>query len=153
LIEPLRLAFEVDCPADHAFAVWTAMTSRWWPLTHTVTAEPGLEVIFEGRPGGRIFERTEAGLEVDWGEVTVWEPPHRLAYLWHISADRSDATEVEINFIDRGEATRVEIEHRGWEGLGAKGAGWRDANRAGWEGVLPVYRSACRPGALEVGRV
>jgi hypothetical protein len=143
LIEPLRMAFEVQCPADHAFAVWTARTSSWWPVTHTVTSEPGLEVIFEGRQGGRIFERTAAGLEVEWGEITIWEPPRRIAYLWHIRTDRGDATEVEINFIEQDRGTRIEIEHRGWERLGARGPGWRDVNRGGWEGVLPDYRAAC----------
>ena len=144
MIEPLRMSFFVDCPVEHAFHVWTAETSRWWPVTHTVTAKTGLEVVFEAGAGGRIFERTPTGLEVDWGEITVWEPPRRLGYLWHIRADRGDATEVEIAFSDHGDATtRVDIEHRGWERLGSRGPGWRDANRAGWDGVLPDFVSAC----------
>lgn len=143
MTEPLRISFVVDCPVDHAFTVWTSMTSSWWPTAHTVTAEPGLQVVFEGWPGGRIFERTPAGVEVDWGEVTRWEPPHRVEYLWHIAADRADATEVEITFNDQGDATtRVDIEHRGWERLGARGPSWRDANRAGWDGVLPHFVAA-----------
>ena len=149
MIEPLRMSFEVDCPAQHAFEVWTARTSRWWPVAHTVTAEAGLQVVFEGRLGGRIFERTPAGVEVDWGEITLWEPPQRLGYLWHIRADRADATEVEIRFTDQGDATtRVDIEHRGWERLGARGPGWRDANRGGWDGLLPHFRAACSSAEL-----
>jgi hypothetical protein len=144
MIEPLRMGFDVDCPVEHAFDLWTRRTSSWWPVPHTVTAEPGLKVIFEGRKGGRIFERTPGGREVEWGEITVWEPPVRLCYLWHIATDRSDATEVEIRFSQRGEtATRIDIEHRGWERLGARGASWRDANRAGWDGVLPHFVGAC----------
>ena len=140
MIEPLRMAFEVNGPAEHAFNLWTQRTSSWWPVSHTVTAEPGLQVVFEGRPGGRIFERTSSGREVEWGEVTVWEPPTRLCYLWHIRADRADATEVEIRFHDQGAgSTRVEIEHRGWERLGTRGASWRDRNQAGWNGVLPFF--------------
>jgi uncharacterized protein YndB with AHSA1/START domain len=54
---------------------------------------------FECRPGGRIFERTPDGVEHDWGEVLAWEPPHRLAYLWHQSTDRGRATEVDISFV------------------------------------------------------
>jgi uncharacterized protein YndB with AHSA1/START domain len=143
VIEPLRLAFEVDCPVDHAFDVWTTSISRWWPADHTVSAENGLVVVLEGRPGGRIFERTATGTEHDWGEVTVWQPPTRLAYLWHLRRDRADATEVEITFIDQGNATtRVEIEHRGWERLGAQAQGWRDANRSGWSTLLPHYQQA-----------
>ena len=143
MIEPLRLSFVVECPVGHAFSVWTARTSSWWPAAHTVTSAPGLEVVIEGRPGGRIFERTPAGVEVDWGEVTLWEPPTRLGYLWHIRTDRADSTEVEIRFVDQGDATtRVDIEHRGWERLGSRGQTWRDVNRGGWDGVLPHYVAA-----------
>lgn len=142
-MEPLRLSFVVACPPEHAFSVWTARASGWWPVVHTVTCEPGLEVVFEDRVGGRIFERTPAGVEVDWGEITAWEPPRRLAYLWHIAADRADATDVEITFVDQGDdTTRVDIVHSGWERLGARGPTWRDANRAGWDGVLPHYHDA-----------
>jgi uncharacterized protein YndB with AHSA1/START domain len=143
VIEPIRLSFDVDCPPDRAFRVWTARISQWWPADHTVSAETGLAVVMEGRPGGRIFERTAAGVEHDWGEVTVWEPPTRLGYLWHLRRDRADATEVEIRFVPGGPATtRVEIEHRGWERLGADGREWRDRNYGGWSTLLPHFVAA-----------
>jgi uncharacterized protein YndB with AHSA1/START domain len=143
VIEPLRMSFEVACPAAHAFEVWTSRISRWWPADHSVSGEDGLLVVLEGRPGGRIFERTATGVEFDWGEVTVWEPPTRLAYLWHLRRDRADATEVDITFVDQGNSTtRVEIEHRGWERLGAQGQDWRNANQGGWKTLLPHYMLA-----------
>ena len=143
MIEPLHLSFEVACPADRAFTIWTAGTSTWWPTSHTVSTEPGLDVIFEPRVGGRIFERTADGTEHDWGRIVAWEPPHRLVYSWHLRVDRSDATEVEIRFTDLDRTTtRVDIEHRGWERLGARGLERRDANRAGWAGLLPSFRAA-----------
>jgi uncharacterized protein YndB with AHSA1/START domain len=144
--EPLRMAFEVACPVDRAFAVWTSETASWWPPTHTVSGERGVRVQFEARAGGRIFERTPGGVEHEWGWITAWEPPRRLIYQWHIRVDRGDATEVEIRFEPNGDdATRVEIEHRGWERLGARGPSWRDVNRGGWDGVLPAYRAAAAP--------
>lgn len=143
MIEPIRLSFEVDCPVDHAFTVWTARIAQWWPRDHTVSAEDDLRVVLEGRPGGRIFERRRSGIEHDWGEVTIWDPPHRLGYTWHLNRDRSDATEVEIRFLPHGDgATRVEIEHRGWERLGAEGEPRRDRNRGGWATLLPHFMSA-----------
>ena len=42
MIEPIHLAFDVECPVDHAFDVWTARFGQWWPLDHTVSAEEGL---------------------------------------------------------------------------------------------------------------
>jgi len=80
-MEPLRIAFTVACLPERAFEVWAGKTSQWWPHGHSVSAEPGLAVTFEPRAGGRIFERTPAGVEHDWGEILAWEPPHRLAHL------------------------------------------------------------------------
>ena len=142
MIEPIRLAIEVACPPDHAFAVWTAGIDRWWPADHTVSGRDDLVVVLEPRAGGRIFEREPDGAEHDWGEVTIWEPPRRLGYLWHLRRDRADATVVEIRFVAAGEGTRVEIEHRGWEALGSEGEAWRDRNHGGWATLLPWFVGA-----------
>jgi uncharacterized protein YndB with AHSA1/START domain len=144
--EPLRLAFEVDCPPEHAFDVWTRQISRWWPADHTATGAAGSEVVLEGRVGGRIFERTAVGGEIDWGEVTAWEPPRRLVYWWHLRSDRVDATEVQVAFRQQAAGTLVEIEHRGWERLGAAGPDWRERNKGGWAGLIPHYLSAASGG-------
>jgi uncharacterized protein YndB with AHSA1/START domain len=148
-MEPLELRFRVACPPERAFALWTAETSRWWPHGHSVSGAAGLSVIFEPCVGGRIFERTPAGEEHDWGEVLVWEPPRRLAYLWHLRFDRADATEVEITFDDEpgGAGAAVTIVHRGWERLGADGPDRRKRNRRGWAGLLPHFEDACAAAA------
>jgi uncharacterized protein YndB with AHSA1/START domain len=140
-MEPIRIEFEVACSPEHAFDTWATRTSLWWPRSHSITSAPGLVVTFEPRPGGRIFERTPEGVEHDWGEVLAWEPPRRLAYLWHLGTDTSRATEVEIKFT--GDATTtVTIVHRGWERLGPDGPAWQQRNRQGWAGLLPHYRQA-----------
>jgi hypothetical protein len=143
VIEPLRFSFEVACPQEHAFETWTKRIGTWWPKSHSVTGDENLEVVLEGRLGGRIFERTPAGAEHDWGEITIWEPPARFGYLWHLRRDRADATDVEIRFIARdADTTLVEIEHGAWDRLGAGGQEWRDRNRGGWDSLLPHYRHA-----------
>ena len=147
MIEPLRTTFDVACSVEHAFTTWTARIDTWWPADHTASGAPDVVVVLETARGGRIYERTPTGVEHEWGEVTVWEPPTRLGYLWHLRRDRADATEVEIRFVDTGGAiTRIEIEHRGWERLGAGGQDWRDRNRAGWDTLLPHYRAAIEAG-------
>jgi uncharacterized protein YndB with AHSA1/START domain len=142
-MEPLRIAFSVACSPDHAFAVWATQTSLWWPHHHSVSGEPGLTVTIEPHPGGRIYERTPDGVEHDWGEVLVWEPPGRLVYLWHLRFDRADATEVEISFAPAAGGTAITIVHRGWERLGAKGPERRARNERGWAGLIPHYTAAC----------
>jgi uncharacterized protein YndB with AHSA1/START domain len=142
-MDPLELEFTVACPPARAFEMWAQRTSLWWPHGHSVSGEPGLTVTFEPRPGGRIYERTPGGDEHDWGEVLVWEPPLRLAYLWHLRFDRADATEVEVTFAAAGSGTAVSIVHRGWERLGAKGPERRERNRKGWAGVTEHFRRVC----------
>jgi uncharacterized protein YndB with AHSA1/START domain len=141
-MEPIQIVFEVACSPGHAFDTWASKTSLWWPRSHSVSAATGLTVTFESRPGGRVYERTPGGVEHDWGEVLAWEPPRRLAYLWHLGSDRSRATEVDISFTGDAAATTVTIVHRGWERLGADGPAWRQGNFGGWRGLLPHYRRA-----------
>jgi uncharacterized protein YndB with AHSA1/START domain len=142
MTEPLLLEFELRCSAAHAFATWTDRFGQWWPAGHTTSGDSAASVHLEPRLGGRIYERTTDGREVDWGEVTSWEPPHRLGYLWHIRRTREAATDVLVLFADDGDGCRVRIEHTGWERLGAEGPTWRDANRGGWSGLLPHFTAA-----------
>jgi hypothetical protein len=143
--EPLRIGFDVDCEPEHAFELWTARIASWWPADHTASGERDTTVVLEPRLGGRVFERTSRGEEIEWGEVTLWEPPRRLGYLWHLRADRGDATDVEVTFVPRpGGATRVEIEHRGWERLGARADDWRARNERGWSTLIPHYEEVAR---------
>ena len=145
MIEPLRISFVVACSAEHAFATWTDRATAWWPPEHTVSHERGAEIVFEHRSGGRIFERTPSGHEIEWGEIVEWNPPRRLRYLWRIATEAANATDVEIAFHELPDATtRVEIEHGGWDRLGDLGRPWRDANVAGWDGVLPAYQNETR---------
>jgi len=118
--------------------------SVWWPVEATSDGKPGFEIEIEPRIGGRIYERTAAGVETEWGEITTWEPPRRLGYLWHIMTERSNATDIEIRFSELSpSSTRVEIVHTGWDRLGDFGPPWRARNRAGWDGVIPAFFAAC----------
>jgi uncharacterized protein YndB with AHSA1/START domain len=145
--DPLQISFEVACTVDDAFATWTERISVWWPADHTVSGSPA-EVIFEGRVGGRIYERTRQGVEHDWGVVTQWSPPRRLAYRWHLGAGPDSSTDVAISFstLD-GETTKVEIEQTGWERLGNAATDVRKRNRAGWDSLIPRLRAALEKGA------
>jgi uncharacterized protein YndB with AHSA1/START domain len=136
------MSIVVACPPAHAFEVWTTRIGSWWPRDHTVSGEVGTRVVLEGHDGGRIFERAPDGREHDWGRVTAWEPPSRLAYRWHLGQHPGDATDVEIRFIATGSATRVEIEHAGWESLGERAGTLRQRNQLGWDTLLPYFAAA-----------
>jgi uncharacterized protein YndB with AHSA1/START domain len=143
---PLLISFDVDCSVDHAFDIWTSKIGTWWPRNHTVSGDPD-EIVLESGAGGRIYERTSTGEQHEWGEVTRWEPPHRLSYLWHIGRDRATATAVEITFSDESPAhTRIEIAHSGWDELGQEAEARRDQNRSGWDALVPLFVAAAREG-------
>lgn len=141
MTEALRLTFDVDCSPEHAFDVWTSRIDTWWPRDHT--AHQGVAVVLQQSIGGRIYERDADGVEHDWGRVTAWDPPSRLAYTWHIGSGADEATDVEIRFVAaaRG-ATRVEIAQSGWQRFGERAGPWRERNRVGWDSLLPHFRKA-----------
>jgi Activator of Hsp90 ATPase homolog 1-like protein len=142
--EPLRLSFGVSCRAVDAFDMWTRGISMWWPTNHTVSGDRDALVIIEPQVGGRIFERAPWGAEFDWGWITRWQPPLVFAYRWHIASLADTATEVEIRFIEQEDRTTlVEIEHSGFDALGAEGPLRRDGNRVGWDELIPSFVAAC----------
>jgi hypothetical protein len=145
MTEPLRLSYEISCPAQHAFEVWTTRLSTWWPKGHSASGDPHTTVLLEPRLGGRIFERLPDGTEIDWGEITLWNPPRQLGYLWHIQRDRSDATQVELTFAEQADGTtQLDVVHSGWERLGAEATSWRDADTNGWNALLPSFLAAAQ---------
>ena len=139
-MEPLELEFTVACDPARAFSLWAEQTTRWWPHGHSVSAEAGLTVTFEPRPGGRIYERTPGGAEHDWGEVlgVGSTPPARLPLAPALRSRRRHRGRGHVHAGRHG--TRVRIEHRGWERLGAVAEERRDRNRRGWAGVTEHYR-------------
>ena len=49
----IEIDFTVACSPEHAFDVWADRTTLWWPVEHTVSAEPDVAVSIEPRVGGR----------------------------------------------------------------------------------------------------
>lgn len=139
-IPPLVVEFEVAAPPEHAFDTWVADTSRWWPTGHTMSGDPAA-IVFEPRPGGRIFERDGAGNELPWGEVLAWDPPHRVRYLWHLFFARAEATEVEVTFTPAAGGTAVRLVQSGFEALGDAGPARRERTVQGWAAVTAPYRA------------
>lgn len=148
-LAPVRKSVLVKASQEHAFAVFAKI--GWWPKTHSVF-NPGKaqkEVILEPHVGGRWFERAEDGTERQWGKVLAWEPSGRMLLAWQLDAQHgfkaSMQTEVEIRFIAEGpKATRVELEHRAFEGMGADAQAVHDSvgSPGGWNKVMDVFAAA-----------
>ncbi|TAH36380.1 MAG: ATPase [Planctomycetota bacterium] len=139
-IAPLRRSILVPWAQEAAFRRFTAEIGTWWPLrSHSVGGERSETVIFEGRVGGRLYERIRGGEESTWGTVTAWEPPARVVFTWHPGRAAELEQEIELRFIPQGGGTRLELTHSGWEKLGALGPKARRGYRIGWAYVLRLY--------------
>lgn len=139
-IPPVEKRVMFDGPPEAAFRRFTEEIGSWWPLTrHSVGGDETETAVFEGRVGGRIYERLRDGSTADWGTVSVWEPPNRVVFAWHPGRAPETAQEVEVRFEPADDGTRVVLIHRGWEVLGADAAAIRKEYERGWEGVLALY--------------
>jgi uncharacterized protein YndB with AHSA1/START domain len=143
---PVRKSLTVAVKPERAFEVFTTGFDRWWPRSHSIGEAPLKTAVIERRQGGRWYGLLENGTEAEWGDVLAWEPPKRLLLAWRIGADwQYDPgllTEVEVVFAPEGEgATRVSLEHRLLENMGAAGEGARASfdSDGGWGGLLQMF--------------
>jgi uncharacterized protein YndB with AHSA1/START domain len=159
--QTVRRTIRLRVSPDRAFAVFTQEMGRWWPIENTFAnvalRQPAAfrTVVVEPSSGGRWFERTTDGDEIDWGRVIAYEPPHRLVLTWQITPigqpepDASKASQVEIRFMPVETAvTDVHLEHRDFERHGPEGASiWRQAmeSRDGWDKFLDRFAIATTP--------
>jgi Activator of Hsp90 ATPase homolog 1-like protein len=147
----VRHSVTVPIPADRAFRLFTEEIGTWWPKdTHSLSDGPFKDV-FETRLGGRWYELGEDGSECTVGTIVVWEPPARFVLAWQLTPewkfepDLDRATQVEVTFEPEAEAaTRVTLEHRGFESYGESGTGMRESvgGEEGWPVLMQLYAEA-----------
>ena len=153
-IAPVCKTVVVQATPQRAFEVFTARINRWWPKSHGIGTAPVRESIIEPFVGGRWYAKCEDGTDVVVGHVRVWQPAERFVCTWEISADwKPDArvalaSEVEVRFVaeDRGR-TRVELEHRNFERMGAAaGETMRKGVDGGWPTLLDLFAKEASSG-------
>ncbi len=150
-IEPVVKSVTVRASAEHAFKVFTEGFDTWWPRSHHIGTSPMKRAVVETFLGGRCYTEQVDGTDCPWGQVTAWDPPRRLVIAWMIAPDWkyqpdiSKSSEVEIRFTPLADGTtRVDLEHREFERLGAgaetmrKGVG----GDGGWGGLLTMFKGA-----------
>jgi uncharacterized protein YndB with AHSA1/START domain len=136
-LPPIEMSVNVAGSADHAFHLFTEAIDTWWPLaTHSCGQSEAASCCFEPVVGGRLYERLENGQEHIWGQVLVFDPPHRVVFTWHPGRPPETAQEVELRFVRAGAETRVELVHRGWEKFGEGAAEMHGKYIEGWGFVL-----------------
>jgi uncharacterized protein YndB with AHSA1/START domain len=143
-IAPIEIGITVASDVDHAFRTFTEGIGSWWPsATHSLGGERVTAVVLEPGVGGRLYERLDDGTEHDWGEVLEWDEPRGFVCTWQPNLDRPAATEIEVRFEAVEGGTRVTLEHRLWERLGAEAAESRRDYASGWGPVMDRYARRC----------
>jgi uncharacterized protein YndB with AHSA1/START domain len=143
-------ATEVGCDPGTAFAVFTDHIGQWWKGSgHWMDPERAIDLRFVHEPERRLVEiyddATQDGFTL--GQVTVWEPGHRVSFGWRHPDWPPDAgTDVHVRFEPTTSGTRVELEHRGWEHVpppqSDHGPAWAPIYSEGWSALLGRYAQA-----------
>lgn len=146
-IAPVTKTLMVAASQSHAFDVFTAGIDRWWPKGHNIGGSLPLKSTIEPRVGGRWYTTHEDGSQAVVGHMRVWEPPSRIVFSWEINAqwksDAAVASEVEVRFTAEGpDRTRVDLEHRNFEALGAAdGETMRGQVGGGWPTIMDLFKT------------
>lgn len=146
IVAPVRKSIRVNADQARAFDVFTSGLSRWWPCDKGIGKMPMKAAVMETRLGGRWYELSEDGVQTNVGKIVVWEPPQRFVMTWDINSqwqpDITVSSEVEVKFTAEGaNATRVELEHRKFEQMGAEpGEKMRKDVDGGWPGMLERFK-------------
>jgi uncharacterized protein YndB with AHSA1/START domain/uncharacterized protein YciI len=134
-VAPIRRAVIVDASPEIAFKVFTADFGGWWPLDEHGVFGDGTVAMADGE----IIEVSAAGEQANWGSITTWDPPQRVAFSWHPSLDTAaPSSQVEVQFTDLDGQTLVVLEHSGWEVYDDPQA-TRESYGEGWPVVLAAY--------------
>jgi uncharacterized protein YndB with AHSA1/START domain len=146
-IAPVRKTIQVKTSQARAFEVFTAGLGLWWPRDHSIAQKPMKSAVMETRLGGHWYELSEDGTQTNVGKIVVWDPPRRFVMTWDMNSqwkpDTTVSSEVEVMFVAEGkDATRVELEHRKFERLGAEGGEkMRKDVDGGWPKLLELFKA------------
>jgi uncharacterized protein YndB with AHSA1/START domain len=136
----------VPLPPDRAFELFVDDFERWWPNDGTHSLTEAEAFFLEPREGGRWGEQDPDGNYRPWGRVLAVDRPRQILLAWQLTpafeydADPARQTEVEVTFEPQSDgATKVTLEHRGFEVWGEPGAEMRGSVETGWGALLERY--------------
>lgn len=139
---PVVKTIDVARAARDAFRIFTEEIAAWWPMeTHTrartADGQRTVHVTIEPRVGGRVYETLHDGGELEWGEVTAFEPGAHFAMAWRLGRQRDQYTDVSVRFEPLSETScRVTLTHENWERMGEEAEKLRNGYTNGWETVF-----------------
>lgn len=114
------VALRIAAPPERVFEAFTTEIGDWWQPNRLFqpTDRATGRLSMEAGPGGRLLETGEDGAVDEIGRIVTWDPPGLLALLWRpTSFSAGQDTEVRVHFEPVEDATRVVVEHHGWDGI------------------------------------
>jgi hypothetical protein len=112
------VSLRVKATPQEAFDVFTQEIGAWWRPNELFQLTPrgDGELRFEPGEGGRLVATLSNGKMFEIGRITAWAPGEKLAFSWRQATFAPEqSTQVEVRFEPVGDATRVTVEHRGWD--------------------------------------
>jgi uncharacterized protein YndB with AHSA1/START domain len=136
---PIRQSVHVDCPIEDAFLLFTERFAEWWPLaSYSISGEEAEKCAIEPWVGGRVFERTRSGEELEWGSVIAFDPPERLEFTWHPDGQGDRSQTVDVQFQVEADGTRVTLIHTGWDVPGVMACALHADYTESWPAILRI---------------
>jgi uncharacterized protein YndB with AHSA1/START domain len=125
-----RLSLEIARPQLVVWKAFTADIHSWWPKDFYATQSPQ-RIVFEVKPGGRLYEDSGNGNGLVWYQVIALDAPNSITMSGFIAPPFGGpaASLLNISFSTRGKsATTMEVTDSTCGCLGdtsATAEGWR----------------------------
>jgi uncharacterized protein YndB with AHSA1/START domain len=99
----------LSCAPERAFVLFTEEAGLWWPAARRHLKDENSVIRMEA--GGRFYERSSDGHEVELGIVRQFEPARRVVLDWYPGTGPEAPTRVEITFEAMDGGTQVTVRH------------------------------------------
>jgi hypothetical protein len=144
-LEPVRKTITVRRTPAEAFEIFTARFGSWWPVKKFSLHQAGTETaVIEPRVGGAIYEIAANGERPRGARCACGSRACASSWPGTRATTRARRRKSRSASWPRVDGTRVELEHRDWQKLGAKAAGTRDNYDQGWVFVFETcFKEAC----------
>jgi uncharacterized protein YndB with AHSA1/START domain len=110
----------VSATTERTFDAFVGDIGQWWRPSPLFPFTPGRSgrMVFDPGPEGRVVECYDDGTEFEIGRVQVWDPPSELVLTWRMSTfEPGQQTQLHVRFEPVDDATRVTVEHLGWDSI------------------------------------
>jgi hypothetical protein len=144
-----RLSLEIASPQAAVWKAFTRETHSWWPKDFYATESPE-RIVFEVKPGGRLYEDSGKGNGLVWYHVIALDAPNSITMSGFIAPPFGGpaVSLLNVSLSPKGKsATAMEVTDSTFGCLGDRAAtkeGWRLLFEQGFKGWVERSRAKVR---------